>query len=132
MVFTATLRLRTSREPGISAGREGAGRGTMRAMKFLRAGLCAATAGLALGGTAHAEPLKIRGAWGAPVANWASLWLKKKALARHFGQSYIYESVHYAGTPPMITATATNELEIADLAYSTVPIAIENAGMDDL
>jgi len=104
----------------------------MRAMKFVRAGLCAATAGLALGGTAHAEPLKIRGAWVAPVANWASLWLEKKDLARHFGQSYVYESVHYAGTPPMITATATNELEIADLAYSTVPIAIENAGMDDL
>jgi NitT/TauT family transport system substrate-binding protein len=32
----------------------------------------------------------------------------------------------------MITAHATNELEIGDLAYSTLPIAIENAGMDDL
>jgi len=83
-------------------------------------------------GIAHAEPLKIRGAWVAPVANWASIWLDKKDLARHFGQSYVFESVHYAGTPPMITAIANNELEIGNLAYSTLPIAIVNAGMDDI
>ncbi len=32
----------------------------------------------------------------------------------------------------MITAMANNELEIGNLAYSTLPIAIENAGMDDI
>ena len=42
------------------------------------------------------------------------------------------ESVRYRGTPAMITAIATNELEIGALAYSTLPIAIENAGMDDI
>jgi NitT/TauT family transport system substrate-binding protein len=83
-------------------------------------------------GVGHAEPLKIRGSWVAPLANWSSVWLDKKDLARHFGQSYVYEAVHYAGTPPMITALANNELEIGDLAYSTLPIAIENAGMDDV
>jgi sulfonate transport system substrate-binding protein len=100
----------------------------MRAIRFAWAGLFA----LGLAGTAHADPLKIRGAWVAPVANWASIWLEKKDLAKHFGQSYVFESVRYQGTPPMITATANNELEIGDLAYSTLPIAIENAGMDDL
>ena len=95
---------------------------------------CAAFCVLALGAvsTAQAEPLKIRGSWVAPVANWASIWLEKKDLAVHFGQSYVFESSRYAGTPPMITALANNELEIGDLAYSTLPIAIENAGMDDL
>jgi sulfonate transport system substrate-binding protein len=100
----------------------------MHAIRFAWAGLLA----LGLAGTAHADPLKIRGAWVAPVANWASIWLEKKDLAKHFGQSYVFESVHYAGTPPMITAIANNELEIGDLAYSTLPIAIENAGMDDI
>jgi sulfonate transport system substrate-binding protein len=100
----------------------------MRATKFALAGLCA----VLCAGTASADPLKIRGAWVAPVSNWASIWLEKNDLARHFGQSYVFESVHYAGTPPMITATAAGELEIGDLAYSTLPIAIENAGMDDL
>jgi NitT/TauT family transport system substrate-binding protein len=99
---------------------------------YRRIGL-AGVAVLALGiGIAHAEPVKIRGSWVAPVANWFSLWLEKKDLAKHFGQSYTLETIHYAGTPPMITAHATNELEVGDLAYSTLPIAIENAGMDDL
>jgi len=83
-------------------------------------------------GLAHADPLQIRGAWVAPIANWSSIWLQKKDLAVHFGKSYVFESVHYAGTPPMITAIANNELEIGNLAFSTLPIAIENAGMDDI
>jgi len=83
-------------------------------------------------GLARAEPLKIRGAWVAPLANWASVWLQKKDLAVHFGQSYEFEAVRYAGTPPMITAIANNELEIGNLAFSTLPIAIGNAGMDDI
>jgi NitT/TauT family transport system substrate-binding protein len=83
-------------------------------------------------GLARAEPLQIRGAWVAPVANWFSIWLAKKDVAKHFGQSYTFEATHYAGTPPMITAIANNELEIGDLAYSTLPIAIANAGIDDI
>ena len=81
---------------------------------------------------AQTEPLKIRGAWVAPLANLASVWLQKKDLAVHFGQSYVFEPVRYAGTPPMITAIANNELEIGNLAFSTLPIAIENAGLDDI
>jgi sulfonate transport system substrate-binding protein len=83
-------------------------------------------------GAAQAEPLKIRGAWVAPLANLSSVWLQKKDLAVHFGQSYEFEAVRYAGTPPMITAIANNELEIGNLAFSTLPIAIQNAGMDDI
>jgi NitT/TauT family transport system substrate-binding protein len=99
---------------------------------YRKIGLASVAALVLTIGVAHADPLKIRGSWVAPVSNWFSIWLEKKDLAKHFGQSYTLESIHYAGTPPMITAHATNELEIGDLAYSTLPIAIENAGMDDL
>ncbi len=93
----------------------------------------ASVALLALGmGFARAAPVQIRAAWVAPLANWTSIWLEKKDLARHFGQSYVFEPVRYRGTPPMITAIANNELEIGNLAYSTLPIAIGNAGMDDI
>jgi NitT/TauT family transport system substrate-binding protein len=89
--------------------------------------------GLMGAGAAHsADPVKIRGAWVAPVSNWASIWLEKKDLAKHFGKSYVYEAVRYQGTPPMITAIANNELEVANLAYSTLAIAVQNAGLDDL
>src|SRR5499426_2058255 len=102
----------------------------MRSLKLF-AGLIAA--GILGVGVAHAaDPIKIRGAWVAPVTNWASIWLEKKDLARHFGKSYVFESTRFQGTPPMITAIANNELEIANLTYSTLPIAIQNAGLDDL
>ena len=48
------------------------------------------------------------------------------------GKSYTLETVRFAGTPPMVTAIANGELEIANLAYSTLGIAIQNAGLDDL
>jgi NitT/TauT family transport system substrate-binding protein len=58
--------------------------------------------------------------------------LEKKELAKHMGQSYTMEPVRYAGTPPMVTALASGELEVANLAYSTLGIAITNAGLEDL
>jgi NitT/TauT family transport system substrate-binding protein len=100
----------------------------MRAMKFALASLCA----VSFAGAANAEPIKIRNSWVAPVTNWASILLEKKDLAKHLGQSYVMEPVRFAGTPPMITALANNELEISNLAYSTLGIAIENAGLSDL
>src|SRR5438105_2068067 len=103
----------------------------MRAWKLALTGLltavvCGATAAQAQ------QPVKIRASWVAPVANWASILAEKQDLARHSGKSYVFESVRFAGTPPMVTALANNELEIASLAYSSLAIAIQNAGMDDL
>jgi len=92
--------------------------------------LCAALLGAA--GARAQEPVKIRVSWVAPIANWASILLDKKDLARHLGKSYVMEPVRYAGTPLMITALANRELEIGNLAYSTLALAVANAGMDDL
>jgi NitT/TauT family transport system substrate-binding protein len=103
----------------------------MRLQKFALAVACV----LGLFGFSSAnsaEPVKIRMSWVAPVANWASIVLEKKDLATHLGKSYILEPVRYQGTPPMITAIANNELEVSNLAYSSLAIAIENAGLDDI
>ena len=83
-------------------------------------------------GASRAEPVKIRVSWIAPLSNWASLLMEKKDLARHMGKSYLLEPVRHSGTPQQITALANNELEIANLAYTTLPIAIHNAGLSDL
>ena len=101
----------------------------MRSMTFL---LAATAATVMFCASAGAEPVKIRLAWVAPIANLGSIVLEKKDLLKHFGQSYVLEPVRYQGTPTMITALANGELEIADLAFSTLPIAIQNAGLDDL
>jgi ABC-type nitrate/sulfonate/bicarbonate transport system substrate-binding protein len=103
----------------------------MRAFNLLLTSLCIA-ASLHGGAARSAEPLKIRVSWIAPITNWASMLLEKKDLAQHLGKSYVLEPVRYVGTPQMITALANGELEIANLAFSTLPIAIENAGLDDL
>src|SRR3954465_5333035 len=100
----------------------------LRSLKF-----ALATMALAVSlGAARAEPVKIRMAWVAPVSNWASIILEKQDLAKHIGKSYTLEAGRYAGTPPMMTAIATGELEIANLPYSPFPLAVQNANLDDL
>ena len=95
--------------------------------------MAAFAAAVVLGAAAaQAEPVKIRMAWVVPVGNWASIVLEKKDLAKHIGKSYTLETLRFQGTPPMITAIANGEIELANLAYSTLPLAIQNAGMDDL
>jgi len=103
----------------------------MRSLKATFAALATMTM-LGAGAAQAADPVKIRVSWVAPISNWASIWLEKKDLAKHLGKSYTFEAVRFAGTPPMITALANNEVDIANLAYSTLPIAIQNANLDDL
>ena len=99
----------------------------MRVLKVAMAGLCA----ILFAGAASAAPLRITEGWVAP-GNWASIWLQKKDLARNYGKSYVMVPEHFTGTPEMITALANNQIDIANLAYSTLGIAIGNAGLDDL
>ena len=100
-------------------------------MPSLKLALAALAATMAFG-AAQAEPVRIRTSWVAPVSNWASIVLEKKELAKHLGKSYTLESIRFAGTPPMMTAIANGELEIGNLAYSTFPLAVQNANIDDL
>ena len=81
---------------------------------------------------AQQGPLNIRIAWVVPVGNWASILYEKKDLMTHYGKTYTVTPVHFAGTPPMITALASGDLDIADLAYSSFALAVENAGMTNL
>lgn len=81
---------------------------------------------------AFSEPVLIRTAFVVPVSNWAPMFAEKKDLAKHWGKSYVLEAVRYQGTPVMITALANEQLEVASLAYSTLGLAIQNAGLSDL
>jgi len=102
-------------------------------MHLLRFAMAAAAA-LVLTGhdAARAEPVKIRMSYIVPISNWGAMLGEKKDLARHLGKSYTLEVTRFAGTPPLIKALGAGELEIANLTYSTLPLAIQNAGMDDL
>jgi len=79
-----------------------------------------------------ADPVKIRLSYVVPISNLASIVLEKKELAIHIGKTYQLDVTRFAGTPPIVTALAAGEIDIANLAYPTLPIAIQNAGMSDL
>jgi len=79
-----------------------------------------------------ADVVKIRLSYTVPISNSASILLEKRDLARNLGKSYQLEVTRFAGTPLMITAMAAGELDIANLAYPSLPVAIQNAGMQDL
>jgi len=102
----------------------------MGSLKFLSRAFALALAFSA--GIASAGPVKIRVAWVTPVANRASILFEKPGLARHIGKSYTFEAVRFQGAPPMITAMVNGELEIADLAFSSFALAVQNPGMNDL
>ena len=84
-------------------------------------------------GTAHgAEPVKIRASWIVAPSDWTPLLLEKPELMRHNGKCYAFEPMRFQGTPAVITALANNELELGNLAFSSLALAIQNAGLEDL
>ena len=96
------------------------------------AGLAALLAAATFGPAWSADPLMIRLGYVVPISDLPSLLLEKKDLAKHLDKSYRLEITRFAGTPPMVTALAAGEVDVADLAYPTLPIAIQNAGIADL
>ncbi len=102
----------------------------MRVWKLLLAGAAA----VALGGAADpaAAQVKIRVSYVVAPSDWAPLLPEKPDLLKHNGKSYVLEVVRVGGTPALVTAMANNEIEIGNHSYSSLGIAIQNAGMDDL
>ena len=103
----------------------------MRAKK-LAACVAAIIAGALLAPAVQAEPVKIRQSYIVSVANWATILFAKPEMAKHLGKSYTFEAVHFQSTPTLIQALAANEIEIANLGFTSLPLAITNAKMNDL
>jgi sulfonate transport system substrate-binding protein len=101
----------------------------MRALMLVLAVLLAA--GAAQGAQA-AEPVKIRGSWIVAPSDWTPLLPEKPDLMKNNGKTYAFEPMRFQGTPAVITAMANNELELGNLAFSSLALAIQNAGLEDL
>ena len=100
----------------------------MRAFKFVLPLIAAAFATSA----AQADPVKIRLSYVIAPSDWAPLLPEKPDLLKHNGKSYQLEVVRVGGTPALVQVMANNEIEIGNHSYSSLGIAIQNAGMDDL
>ncbi|HUK60147.1 MAG TPA: ABC transporter substrate-binding protein [Stellaceae bacterium] len=79
-----------------------------------------------------AEPLKISVGWVVLSNDMAPLVFLKPDILKNYGKTYTVEATRFQGTSAEITALAAGELDIASLAYSSLPIAIENAHLDDM
>jgi len=94
--------------------------------------LVSAALAAALAQSAAADPVTLRVGWVAALSDAPLLMYGKTGIARHEGQSYTLDPIHFQGSPPMITALAAGEVDLVGLGFSTVPIAVLNAGMGDL
>src|SRR3974390_181356 len=79
-----------------------------------------------------AEPVKLRIGWVVAGADAPFQLFGPKGVATHENVTYTIEGTHFNGTPTMITALATGEIDLAPLAYSSFPLAVQNAHLDDL
>src|ERR1700749_3721902 len=103
----------------------------MRAKK-LAACVAAMIVGALLAPAAQADPVKIRLSYIVPVSNWATILFAKPEMAKHLGKTYSFEAIHFQSTPTLIQALAAGEIEIANLGFTSLPLAITNAKMSDL
>jgi len=95
--------------------------------------LTAAAMVVALAAAARAEeptPLKI--GWITVPISLVPVFEAKKDVTRHYGKSYTLEAIHFAGSTPQITALASGDLDVAELSYSSLALAIQNAHLTDL
>jgi len=81
---------------------------------------------------AEAAPTPVRLGWSVMPGELAPVIFTKPELAHHMDKSYAFQAVRIANSPQMITALAAGEIDIAALAFSSFPLAVQNAGMTDL
>jgi NitT/TauT family transport system substrate-binding protein len=96
--------------------------------------IVAAAAAILLGvGAAHsAEPLNIRIGWVIAPGSIAPLLMLKPELSVHRGTSYTIEATHFVSSAVELVPLASGQLDMADVSYSLMSSAIENAHLDDL
>jgi len=92
----------------------------------------ALAAALLIAGPAQAEPLKIRMAWVVAPASIIPIMFKPPGVAQHLGKSYVVEDTHIGASSQQITALAANQIDIAGLNYSSLPLAIINGQLEDI
>src|SRR5215470_2043792 len=95
--------------------------------KNVIAAVCVAA--LACVSAVRAEPVKLRVGWVSATADAPFLLFAQQGVAKHFGVSYTIEPIRFQGSPPVITALATNDLDFGGLGFSALPIAVLNAGL---
>jgi NitT/TauT family transport system substrate-binding protein len=67
-----------------------------------------------------------------PIAEIAGIFTTKPELLKHLNGSYTFEARFVRGSPLLVTALAADEIEVANLGFSTFHQAVVNAGLSDM
>jgi len=102
----------------------------LSAFAFAAAFVCAAL--LPAGGARSAEPLLIRHGWVVLTGTMSPLVFMKPDILKHYGKSYTVDPIRFKGTSPELLGLASDQLEVASLAYSSLVLGIQNAHLDDM
>jgi NitT/TauT family transport system substrate-binding protein len=95
--------------------------------------LAVAAASLMIAATAAAtEPVTIHIAWITSPPMLSPVLFEQPRVATHLDKTYRVEAIHFQGGPPIVTALAVGEVDIASISFSLVSTAVVNAGMSDL
>jgi NitT/TauT family transport system substrate-binding protein len=88
-------------------------------------------AALCTSGVAEAQPAKIRIQWvDAPGHTTPLIPEAPKELYKHYGKSYVVETMFLAGSGPALTALASNEIDLAGLSAQAIALAVSEAKLD--
>jgi len=102
----------------------------------MRGGIAAGLAALFLGAASAAawaaDPVKLRIGWSDVPSSLTPILAEKPELAPHLGKSYTLDPIHFGGTAPMITALATGDLDMGEMAFGSFGLAVQNAHLEDL
>src|SRR5579875_982368 len=82
--------------------------------------------------SARADPVQLRVGYSDVPSSITPILDKTPQLAPHLGKTYTLDSIHFAGTAPMITALATGDLDMGEMAFGSFGLAIQNAHMTDI
>ena len=67
-----------------------------------------------------------------PMAQVAGLFTKKPEILKNLNKTYTFEAVYLRGAPLLVTALASKQIDIANLAFFSLYLAVSNAGLSDL
>lgn len=103
-------------------------------MRFTRILSASALAAALLGPAAvrAADPLTIRHGFVSMTNVLSPVVFDNKEVLRHYGQSYVIEPIHFAGTTPQLQALASGDVDIVTFGNSTIIAAVQNARMEDI
>jgi sulfonate transport system substrate-binding protein len=96
------------------------------------AALAAAAAFWCGAGAAAADLPVIRVGWAVVPASLGPLFAVTPGIARNVGKTYTLDLVRFSATPQQMAGFAAGEIDIGSFSFSTMALAVENAGLTDL